>query len=134
MVLEVREVQPLKGGEEVVAQVVFEVARRAHDDAPHEKPEDAADGCEREQQHAVPADLVEGEPLAQVVDRVLQDPGAAGGDRGCQHHADETGDKSSAITRQVLNQATPGGHFRSIPARYRATLEALQRVELHADK
>ena len=112
----------MKRGEKVVSKVVLEVARRTHDDAPHQKSEDAADGCEGEQQHAVEADLLERQSLTQVVNRVFQYPGTSSVDGRCQDHAYETGKKSSAITCQVLNQATPGGHFRSIPARYRTTL------------
>ena len=78
-----------------------------------------ADGGQHEQQDRVEADLVEGQSLAQVVDGVLQDPGPTGGDRRRHDHAHESSSKSTAISRQVLDQTTFRGHFRSIPARSR---------------
>ena len=111
MVLEVREVQPLKRGKEIVPKVVLEVARGANDDAPHEEPEDAAGRREHEQQDTVPADLVERQPLAQIVDGELQHPRSTGGDGRCHNDAHESRDKSSAITCQVHDQATFGGHL-----------------------
>ena len=50
--VEIPERQPLQAGEEGVADVVLDVARRADQDPPHQEPEDAAHDGDAEQRPA----------------------------------------------------------------------------------
>jgi hypothetical protein len=95
--------------EEVVPDVVLDVARRRDDDAPHQEQEQAADQGDAEQQAGVHQELALGDGLVQIVDRVLQDPGAEQLERGGGDDADETDDERAPVTIDVRQE--PAGRW-----------------------
>ena len=103
--LEVVGVEPLQMREEVVAQVVLEAARRADDDAAHEKAEDAADRGQREQRGRVPHGLVDRDAGGEVVDGVLEHPRAGQRDGRGQDGADESEEERATMRGEIAQQA-----------------------------
>ena len=72
--LEVAQVHALERGEEIVAEVVLEIARRADDDAAHQEAEEAAHHGQQEQRDGILTDLAERQRALEVVDGILEKP------------------------------------------------------------
>ena len=108
--VEERQLEPLQRGEEVVAKVVLDVARRADDDAAHQEAEHAADRGQRQQRDRIQPDLRRGDVRGQVVNRVFQNPWARQGDGGRGDHTRETEEEGTAIPGHVTQQPTDRRH------------------------
>ncbi len=114
MRLVVAERQPLQMREEVVAEVVFELTRGANQQAPGQIAEHAADDGGGERGRAIEQQLARGDAGGEVVDRVLQNPGAGELDRGGDQRAEQPeGDLPSAAA-DVRQQAAERGHLPSM--------------------
>ena len=98
--------------EEVVPQVVFDVARDADDDPPHQEAEDAADDGEAEQQQGVVGQLAARDPRGEIVDRVLQHPRRQLLDAGGRDDAQEADSEGAAVAGEVGPQSAPGPRAR----------------------
>jgi hypothetical protein len=125
MRLEIGERQLLELREEVVTHVVFDVARRADENTPHEKPEVRADDADREEQTAVFQQLAPGHGTREIVNRVLQHAGRGNRDRLRQDDADQAGQKRAAISQTIAKQAPKRRHIRSIARPIQAAGRAL---------
>src|SRR5262249_61406745 len=108
---EVAERLLLENREESVADVVFDVARGADDDAAHQELEQPANARHAEQQTRIDLQLLARDALVQIVDRVLEDPRAEQlEDRG-RDDADEAGQELGAVTVDVVQEpADRGAH------------------------
>ena len=110
MRLVIGERQLLEVRVEIVAHVVFDVPRRADQDAAHQKPEQAAHDADGEQERPVLDELGPGDAARQVVDRVTQDHR-----RGERHglgadHADEADQEIAAVAYDVAEQSSKRRH------------------------
>jgi len=91
----------LEAGEEVVADVVLDVARGADDDAAHQEQEEAADERGPEQQARIDEQLPPRDGLVQVVDGELEDPRSEQLERGRRDDTDEADDEGAPVTIDV---------------------------------
>ncbi len=101
--------QALEVPEEVVADVVLDVARRADDDPPHEEAEDAADDRHADGEQRVDEQLARGDAARQVVDRMLQNPGAGQLDTGRRQRADQADRDRASAPAHIRQQADDRG-------------------------
>ena len=79
----------LQPREEVVPDVVLDVARRADDDPAHQEAEDGAHARDAEEQRGVDRELLPRHAAGQIVDRELQHPRRQQLERGREDDADE---------------------------------------------
>src|SRR5262245_60236280 len=112
--LEVREIEPLEVGEEIVAEVVLDATRCADDDPAHEETEHPADRCKREDRAAIETHLRRVDTSRQIVDGELQHPRTRQPDRCGTDDTDQPGKERTAITKHVREQLATRGHLLSI--------------------
>ena len=113
VMLEVR-IETLEVGEEIVAEVMLDVARCADDDPAHQEAEYSADGRKQEDRAAIETHLRRVDTARQIVDGELQDPRTCQSDRCGADDADQPGKERTAITKHVCEQLAARGHLLSI--------------------
>src|ERR1051325_1626543 len=108
--------------EEVVAHVVFDVARRADQDASLQEQEHAANDRDGEEQRTVFEQLRARGVPTQVVDRVAEHQRRGERDRARAHHTDETESERAAVAKDVVQETPKGRHHASITSTFVAVL------------
>ena len=108
--LEVREIEPLQVREEVVAEVVLDVAGSADNDPTHQEAKHTPDCGERQQDHGIEADFAGIHAAPEIVDGVFQHPRTRQPDRGCRDNADESEEKGTAIPEEITQEPAARGH------------------------
>jgi hypothetical protein len=107
-----RERKALEAAEEVVAQVVFDLARDADDDSAHQVAEDAANDGETEQEQGVVRQLAAGHPRGKIIDGVLQHPRRELLEAGGSGDAQKANREGAAVAGEVGPQSAPGPRAR----------------------
>ena len=107
-----RERKAFEVREEIVAQVVFDIARDADDDSAHQEAEDAANDGETEQEQGVVRQLAAGHPRGKIIDGVLQHPRRELLEAGGSGDAQKANREGAAVAGEVGPQSAPGPRAR----------------------
>src|SRR5262249_22061243 len=97
--------------EEVVAHVVFDVARGADEDPAHQEAEDAADEADGQQDRSVLEQLHPRHAAGEIVDRELQNFRRREGDRLSYDRTGQTEQECATVSGDVTEEPAKGAHL-----------------------